>query len=79
MDADPRGLAYSPDGKRLAVGMLDGTIALFDTANRERIFTLKGHTAEGNIYGLAFAPDSRTLASAGHDGTVRLWDLPQEE
>jgi len=63
-------LAFSPDGKTLAVGA-GNTITLVDLASHQVTLTLKGHT--GTVWSLAFSPDGNTLASGSTDGTVRLW------
>jgi WD40 repeat protein/serine/threonine protein kinase len=67
------GLAFSPDGKRLASASNDGTVRVWDVDGKE-LFNLKGH--EGKVMSVAFSPDPRCLrlASAGEDRTVRLWD-----
>jgi WD40 repeat protein/serine/threonine protein kinase len=65
-------LAYSPDGKRLAVATVEGAVQLWDTATKQRVNTFNGHS--GYLYMVAFSPDGTQLASAGSDGTVRLWD-----
>ena len=36
-------VAYSPDGKRLACGVMDGTVALFDVPSGQLMHTLTGH------------------------------------
>ncbi len=36
-------VAYSPDGKKLACGAMDGTVAVFDTATSSLLGTLEGH------------------------------------
>jgi WD40 repeat protein len=65
------GVAFSPDGRRLASGHI-GTVKVWDTATGLEIFTLKGHTSY--VYGVAFSPDGRRLASASQDQTVKVWD-----
>jgi WD40 repeat protein/serine/threonine protein kinase len=65
-------LAYSPDGNRLAVGTVEGSVELWDTPTGQKAGTFNGHA--GGVYMVAFSPDGTRLASAGHDGTVRLWD-----
>ncbi len=61
VESEPRRVAYSPDGRLLAVGMLQGTVALFETATHDRLFTLKGHT--GTVFSVAFSPDGRSVAT----------------
>ena len=36
-------VAFSPDGKRLACGVMDGTVALFDVPSGQLMHTLTGH------------------------------------
>jgi WD40 repeat protein/serine/threonine protein kinase len=65
-------LAYSPDGRRLAVGTFEGAVELWDTGTGQKAATFSGHA--GPIQMVAFSPGGTRLASAGHDGTVRVWD-----
>jgi WD40 repeat protein/tRNA A-37 threonylcarbamoyl transferase component Bud32 len=64
-------LAFSPDGRRLAVGGRGHTITLFDTDRWERCAVLHGH--RGQVRSLTFSPDGTRLASGSFDGTVRIW------
>jgi RNA polymerase sigma factor (sigma-70 family) len=66
------GLAYSPDGKRIASSDLDGTIHLWDLATGKEQHRLSGH--KKGIWRLAFSPDGKRLASSSEDETIRLWD-----
>ena len=64
-------IAYSPDGKHLAVA--SGTeIWLYDAQTGEELDLLTGHTDV--VISMAFGPDSNILISGGSDGTVNLWD-----
>ena len=36
-------VAFSPDGRRLACGVMDGTVAIFDVAAGKLLHTLTGH------------------------------------
>ena len=68
----PRGLAISPDGRRLAVTQKDGTVHLLDTrtfAPRGRFRALDGYAAA-----VEFSPDGRLIAVTGERGRVTLWD-----
>jgi WD40 repeat protein len=68
------GIAFSPDGKTLAVGAVDGIARLLDAATGKSLHELMGHTGWIVIRGVQFAPDGKTLATAGTDGSVRLWN-----
>ncbi len=66
-------VAFSPDGKVLAVVGYNSTIRLWDPATGKVLRDLAGHSQY--VSWTAFSPDSKTLASAGQDGTIRLWNV----
>ena len=67
------GVALSPDGSLLALGLQDGEVDVWDTLKTERILTLSGHA--GLVFRLAFSPDGSRLASAAFDGFAKVWDV----
>ena len=64
---------YSPDGKFLAAGRVDGTIHVWSGELDRRLTILSGHV--GLVRGLDFSPDGKRLVSIGYGGVVRIWDL----
>ncbi len=67
-------LAFSPDGKTLALGGSDGTIGLWDKASSREIRSLLPSSG-GWVWALAFSPDGKTLAAGYRDGTIRFWEF----
>ena len=72
-----RGIAFSPDGTKLAIGTGTGnnTVKLWDVSTQKHIASFPGHT--GWVRAVAFSPDGTKLASGSFDGTVLLWDVPK--
>jgi WD40 repeat protein len=68
------GLAFSPDGKTLAVGeaaqTADRDIVLWDAVTGKRVSALTG---QKDGWAVAFSPDGKTLASSGQG--INLWDV----
>jgi WD40 repeat protein len=66
-------LEFSPDGRRVAAGHIDGTVDMWDIESEDEIEGAGQH--ELAVSGLVFRRDGRTLATCGKDGALRLWDL----
>jgi WD40 repeat protein len=67
------GLAFSPDGSRLASSSVDGSILLWDVASHRRVFRPLAHS--GEVYTGAFHPNGKMLASGSSDQTIRIWNV----
>ena len=66
------GLAFSPDGKVLAVPKSDNSIELWDIDSRQPLGVMEGHAKP--VKAATFSPDGQTLASASEE-TILLWDV----
>ena len=69
---DIKEIAYSPNGKHLAVAGSIG-IWLYDMTTYREVALLTEYT--GPISSISFRPDGRTIVSGSDDGSVRLWDV----
>ena len=69
-------LTFSPDSRILAIGLIDGTIELWDTEKSERIYSIKTTNNPSNIiYDINFSPDGRLLAAGFEDGSVKIYGI----
>ena len=67
-------LAWSPQGDRLAIGLLGAsTVEVWDVSARRHIAKLEGHAQQVHVVG--FHPDGNLVLTQSWDGSARLWDL----
>ncbi|HEY6567049.1 MAG TPA: BTAD domain-containing putative transcriptional regulator [Actinomycetota bacterium] len=70
------GLAWSPDGTRIATGGSDGVARIWDAVSGRSILGLAGHS--GFVAMVSFSPDGTRLVTGSADGTARVWDVSPE-
>jgi|GEM_PF-1898445 len=71
-------MAFSPDGKRLAICVADEPyttygVRVYDWPQKKKLHTFLGH--RGPVTTLRFTSDGAFLASGSQDTSVLLWDL----
>src|SRR6266480_7295826 len=55
-------VAWSPDGKHLALGYADGSVQVRNAKTGNILYTIQGHL--NHVWSLAWSPDGKRLASA---------------
>lgn len=65
-------VAFSPDGRSIACGSMDGLICIFDLETQALKHKLTGHFKP--VRSIAFTPDSQLLLSACDDMQVHLYE-----
>jgi RNA polymerase sigma factor (sigma-70 family) len=69
-DAAP--LAFSPDGRALAIASGTNVVRLWDTTTGKPLPSPAGHT--GAVMQLGIPADGKTAVTLGADGTLRQWE-----
>jgi WD40 repeat protein/serine/threonine protein kinase len=67
------GVAFSPDGERIASAGGDGAIRIWNSRTGEVIQQFPAHT--DSVVSVAFHPTGKHIASVGADNQVKVWDL----
>ena len=71
------GIAFSPDGERLASAGGNGLVKIWNSRTGQVIQTFPARTT-ALLCSVAFHPDGKHLASVGSDKQVKVWDLTTE-
>ncbi len=69
---DASAVAWSPDGKKIVSGDINGLAEIRDVTTNRKVASANLHTA--SINALAWSPDGRRIASGSADRSVRVWD-----
>lgn len=81
-----RGVAFSPDGTKIATASNDCTVKLWDSKGNlsrtliDPAIKPKGKTCSDksshkySVLGVVFSPDGKMIASASADNTIKIWD-----
>jgi WD40 repeat protein len=74
-------VAFSRDGRRLAVANFDHSIKVYERPSDKAAFDFKQTFTQqkGAVFALAFGNDSSSLASAGGDSAVHLWKINSKD
>ena len=73
-----RSVAFSPDGRLLAGGQVNGEILLWETDGWTRVGAALP-PGGGQVLAVAFASDGRTLAGSYAEAEVALWDVESQQ
>ena len=65
--------AWSPDGKKLAVGDHAGTVRVYDSGTWRQSGTLTG--SRDMIRFVAWSPDAAAIATGDSNGSLSVWDV----
>ncbi|KAG8367190.1 hypothetical protein BUALT_Bualt16G0046900 [Buddleja alternifolia] len=72
-------VAWSPDGRQISCGSMDGTISVFDVTRSKFLHHLEGHCMPVRSLVYSSAPlDSRVLFSASDDGHIHVYDAERK-
>lgn len=73
--ASIRSSALDHDGRRLLVGLEDGTVAVFEVDTGDTVQRLDGH--QGAVHSAMLSADGRTAVTGGDDSRAILWSVDE--
>ncbi|MDG2380642.1 MAG: tetratricopeptide repeat protein [Pirellulaceae bacterium] len=71
-NAGVRDVSFHLPTKRLAIGLHNNSVVVWNPESATEQFVFKGH--DRRVLTVCFAPDGRRAASAGFDGTIKIWN-----
>jgi WD40 repeat protein len=81
----PLGLAWSPQGDRLAVAGfpartgVDPCVEVWNPSEERVVLTYSSHEPHGDFLAVAWSPDGRWIASSGFSIGIHVWDATTGE
>ena len=83
IEASVNGVAFSPDGRRVVSGGIDGALLLWDVQTGKQIgepwrLLVGDEDGDHMIHSVAYSPDGRRVVSGGNKG-LHLWDAETGE
>ena len=79
---DVNSVAFSPDGKYIVSGSVDGTTGLWNVQSKKQIALLKGTNRFGfawSVNSVAFSADGKYIVSGDDNGIVCLWNVQSKK
>ncbi|KZO97954.1 WD-repeat-containing protein [Calocera viscosa TUFC12733] len=73
MSDDVLGVCYSPNGKLVAVSLLDSTVKIFYEDSLKFFLSLYGHKLP--VLSMAISSDSKLIVTCSADKNVKIWGL----
>jgi WD40 repeat protein len=73
--SDVLAVAFSPDGRQVLTGSMDGSAKLWDAATGEELRTFEGNQQLAWIHAVALSPDGRMVLTGSIDDSAKLWSV----
>jgi len=77
IQAGVRASIFSPNGKYIASGDINGSVKVWNSNNGKLIANFSGHTKE--ISDILFSSDSNYMFSSSYDKTIRIWSIIEKK